>query len=71
MNNFQVTSTVPTIYMNRMGQPVNGYVVYFYLVEFDETHSLRVPNLDAKTVETEINKVIDQRKALAQLGKAK
>jgi hypothetical protein len=70
MADYIITRTVPTVYVDRSGNPVHGYVVYFDLPEFDETHYLEVPSLDETIVKNAIERLLDQRRKLAQVGGA-
>jgi len=70
MADYVITRTMPTIYVDRSGNPVRGYTVYFDLPEFDETHYLNVPSLDEAVVKNVIEHLLDQRRKLAQVGGA-
>jgi len=71
MPDYSITQTVPTVYLDKRGIAVNGYLVYVYLPAFDEVHSLQVPSLDANIVKAAADKLLSDRKALADLGKSK
>lgn len=66
-----VTQTVPTVYLDKRGVAVQGFIVYFLLPEFDEVHEVRVPNLAESTVKGEIETLYKQRKALTTMGSSK
>jgi hypothetical protein len=68
MADYVITRTMPTIYVDRSGNPVHGYTVYFDLPEFDETHYLNVPSLDEAVVRSAIERLLDQRRKLAQVS---
>lgn len=68
---FSVTGTVPTVYLDRSGNAIQGYKVYFYIAEFDETHTVQLPSLDPKQVENALTKVYNDRVALAKIGQEK
>ena len=63
-----VTHTQSTVYIDKLNKAVSGYLVEFDIVAFNESHTVNVPSLDPKIVQTEIEKVIKQREALANLG---
>ena len=67
MSKFQITATVDEVIKDRTGQWVNGKRVYFTILDYDEAHSVTVPNLDEKTVKAAIDKVVTQRDSLAAL----
>lgn len=67
-NSYQITQVTPTTYMNTRGQAVNGYLVFVYLPEFEETHELRLPNINENTVKTASDKLVEDRRKLAKLG---
>jgi hypothetical protein len=68
MADYIITRTVPTVYVDRSGNPVHGYVVYFDLPEFDETHYIEVASLDETIVKNGIERILDQRRKLAQMS---
>lgn len=65
---FDVLGTQNNVYVDRSGQAVNGYAVRVLLVEFDEVHTVNVPNLQAETVKTAVESLLSQRRALVDLG---
>jgi len=70
MVEYKVNQTAPTVYLDNRGIATKGYIVYVYLVDFDETHSINVPTLDPKLVALEVKKLLDNRKALDKLGQS-
>ena len=68
MADYIITRTMPTIYVDRSGNPVHGYTIYFDLTEFDETHYLNVPSLDEAVVKSAIERLLEQRRKLATFG---
>jgi len=68
MPRYVVERTQPTVYVGRSGRPVNGFLVYVTLLNYDETHELRVETLDPETVGLAVDQLITQRRALAELG---
>jgi hypothetical protein len=69
MAKYIVTRTEPTIYINDRGKAVNGYVIYAYLPEFNETHEVRVERLDAESIKAILNSLYQSRVALTNLEK--
>ncbi len=67
---FSVQSTQNTLYLDRGGQPVNGYRIRVLLEDFDEIHDLNVPNLKPETVMRAVEDLLIQRRALRDLGGA-
>lgn len=68
MPTYRVERTQPTVYLDKAGRPVQGFVVYVLLTKFDELHELHVPSLDANTVKEAVELLYEQRDALAELG---
>jgi len=68
---FLIERTAPTVYLDARGNAVQGFLVLVHLTDYDELHEVRVPNLTPATVEKEINKLLANRDALANLGKTK
>jgi hypothetical protein len=68
MTDYVITQTVPSVFLDRRGIAVNGYLVYFELTEFSEVHQVNVTSLDPTQVDRAIREVLKQRKALAKLG---
>ena len=68
MTGYSIQKTGNTTYIGPAGNVINGFLLTVLLVEFNETLLLNVPSLNADVVKTEIEKVLEQRKALANLG---
>ena len=64
---YVIERTTPTTYLDRGGNPVSGFLVTVTFPEFDELHSVRVPDLKAPTVKAAITDLLEQRRALAAL----
>jgi len=67
MEKYRIEHTQPTIYIDNRGQAINGYLVYVYLPEYDESHELRVPKLDPAVVKAAAEQLLANRKAIADL----
>lgn len=65
---FSIERTVPTVYLDKGGQAVNGYTVTFVIYGYDEQHELHLPSLQPAAVEKAILQVVEYRKKLAALG---
>lgn len=65
---YVIERTVPTTYLDRGDNPVNGFLVSVYYPEFDELHQVKVADLKAATVKTAITTLLEQRRALASLS---
>ncbi len=65
---FAVERTTDTVYLDEGNNPVQGFDVQIRLIEFDELHTLNVPNLRADTVEAAAKRLLEERRALAKLG---
>jgi|WetSurMetagenome_2_1015567.scaffolds.fasta_scaffold729046_2 hypothetical protein len=64
---YKVDTTNKTTYLNNQGQAVEGYRVYFTMLDYDEGSNVLVSSLDPKVVQPAIDAVIKQRDALAAL----
>jgi len=67
MAEFTIDRTTPTVYIDKSGKPVQGYLIQLTLLEFDEVHELRVPSLTKSVVEKAAKDLLAQRRALAEL----
>lgn len=65
---YSIIRTAPTVYLDDMGNAVNGYLLTVYLKAFDETHQVRVSSTKAAEAKAECEKLVDWRQALANLG---
>ncbi len=68
MTEYTIDQTVPTTYINKRGLAVQGYVVYFTLLEFGETHMINVESLSPTAIDKAIQGVLSDRRALQKLG---
>jgi len=68
MSNYVVERTQPTMYLDKGGKPVRGFVVYVNLIQWDELHEVNVPSLKPEVVESAIQELIEYRTALQELG---
>lgn len=67
MADYVVERVQPTVYLDKSGNPVNGFVVFVAFPEFDETFTVNVPSIDPKTVKAAVEALLTQRRALAEL----
>ena len=67
MANYYIESTQSTIYLDKAGRAVNGYLVYVYLKDYDEVHEMRVKSLSADVVVEAAEALVEQRDAIAEL----
>ena len=65
---YKITNTRPNVYINQLRQAVNGFQVTVQLIEFDELHLVDVPNLEPTTVSKAVEKLLDNRQGLQNLG---
>jgi hypothetical protein len=68
---YSIEKTMPTVYLDARNNAVQGFLVFVHLEAYDELHEIRVPSLDPKVVQTAVNKLVEARDALANLGKSK
>jgi hypothetical protein len=64
---YRIESTASTMYINNAKKTVQGFTIYFTLLDYNEFHEVRVPSLDAKVVTAAIQPIVEQRDALAKL----
>lgn len=68
MSEYRIESTTPTIYQDSVHGVLNGVLVRFTIVPYNEVHEVRVPKMDVTIVKEAIEKVVAQRDELAALG---
>lgn len=68
MANVKVQRVQNNVYLDNSGQAVNGYLVYVYLPDYDETLTVNVPNLSEATVKAAVDQLAKQRDALAKFA---
>jgi len=69
-SNYTIVETQPTVYQDPIKGIVNGVLVRFTLDAYNEVHEVRVPEMNVKTVQAAIAKVVKQRDELANLGQS-
>lgn len=69
MSGYTIIDTTPAVYQDKTKGIVNGVLVRFRIDNYDEVHEIRVPELKVDLVKTEIERLIHERDALAELGK--
>ena len=65
---FVVERTTDTVYLDEGNNPISGFTVTVRLIEFNELHSLDLPNLRAETVKAAAENLLEDRRSLADLG---
>lgn len=65
---FVVERTTDTVYLDEGNNPIQGFLIQVRLIEFEELHSINVPNLKLDTVEAAAINLLEDRQALADLG---
>lgn len=67
---YTVERTAPTVYLDARGQAVQGYIVFVKLDAYDESHEVRVPSLSTNIVKKAVDDLVQNRDAIANLGKS-
>lgn len=65
---FTVTRTAPTTYLDEHNSPIEGYIVYVVLTQWNEGHMFNVPTLDIELIEKRALELVEAREALDALG---
>ncbi len=65
---YMIERTAPTTYIDGRGNAIQGFIVYFRIEQFDESHEVRVPSLNAGAVTKAIEAIVTNREGLANLG---
>lgn len=65
---YTIVDTQPTVYQDAVKGIVNGVLIRFTLTDYDEVHEIRLPDMNVKSVQAAIEKVLASRDALAALG---
>lgn len=65
---YAVERTTPTVYLDARNNAIQGFIVFVHLLDYDELHEIRVATLDKKTVQAAIDKLVNDRDTLANLG---
>lgn len=68
MAKYRVLKVTPTVYLDKRQNAVNGVLIDIELIDFDEVHAIRLPNMDEKAVKIEAEKLLVQRENLAKLS---
>jgi hypothetical protein len=64
----QVKSARPDVFLDDQGKAINGWSLTVYLVDFNETHQVRVATQDKKEAAQKISTLIAWRESLLDLG---
>lgn len=65
---FEIVSVVPDLYVNDRNVLVNGHSITFYIPAVNEEHKIRVDKMDKNLIANEINKFVQTRLELTDLG---
>ncbi len=65
---YVITSTVSTTYIEGGSRVVDGFTVWVNLLEWNESHSIKVKTLNPTLIDTEVKKLITDREKLDTLG---
>ena len=68
MADYVIIRTQSTVYLDKSGAAVSGYLLQVEFTEFDEVLDVKVPSLDPKIVAKAIETLLDNRRKLAELG---
>lgn len=64
---YRVLSTQPWVYLDQTSRVVNGFRVFYELIEFGETHFVEVASLAPDLVKSAIEAQVKSRQDLAKL----
>ncbi len=65
---YSITSTVSTTYIEGGSRVVDGFTVWVNLLDWNESHSIKVKSLNPTVIDTEVKKLIADREKLDNLG---
>ena len=68
MKEYIIEHTQPTVYTDNKGSAISGFLLSITFPEFDETHEIRLPKMDASAVKEAAEALLAQRRAIADLG---
>lgn len=68
MSTYTILSTTPAVFQDKDNSIVNGVLVKFNIQPYDEVHEVRVAKMDVSLVKAAIEKTVNERDMLAQLG---
>lgn len=68
MARYTVDILAPTFVTTKAGLPKKAFSVTFTILEYDEQHTIDVPDNDPETIEEAIEAFIERRDRLASLG---
>ena len=70
MTAYSIIDTQPTVYQDKSKGIVNGVLVRFRMLAYDEVHEIRVPEMKVDSVKTAIENAVKERDQLASLGQS-
>ena len=68
MGNYRIEKTQPTVYLDKGGKPVRGFLVTVDFTDYDEVHELQVKALSPDVVAEAVETLLAERDALSELG---
>lgn len=70
MTDYQVVSSTPTTYLDPVQGVVNGVLVRFRMVAYNEIHEVRIPSMNAALAKSAIEQAVTERDALSSLSQS-
>lgn len=68
MSEYVVVSTGPSTYHDKDKGIVNGILIRFRIVQYDEVHEVRIPKMDTQLAKVAIEAVVTERDNLAKMS---
>lgn len=68
MSEYEIISTEPHTYLDKGSGVVNGVLIRFRIIPYDEIHEVRIAKMSAAAAKSAIEASIKERDALAELG---
>lgn len=66
---YSIVYTRPTMYLDKLSQPINGFEIAFEIKTGGEQHKIYVSKMDAVLIDSEILKFIAEREKLDSMTK--
>ncbi len=70
MGDFVVETQKPTTFVNKRGEPVQGFLIQGTLLPWDEPFSLQVESMNTEVVKPLLEQLIEDRENLEKLSSA-
>ena len=68
MSEYKILSSEPSTYLDKGQGVVNGVLIRFRIIAYDEVHEVRIPKMDTALAKKAIEAIVSERDALAELG---